>query len=640
MFANSPIRRSDSGGILIGVLIVMVLATGLVGLLYSVTGQSTYISKRNADRAQAIAYGDGVMESLFDQWRFAMISVTDATDRAEGLTNAALATALVAPTATALPPPPNISLASWNVTAATPLLVPVTRSSARPTAEKGTTSTLLTRIHYLATVQVNYSAQGNNNSVTLQRNFVRGGPSLFENFLYCSQPATEFAPGSAMYITGTVYVGGDLYTPRDNLHFQKDVTFTGSHTVNYRSNDPKYGTAPDIFNGGLGDNWDLDNPPHIGRDQKLLEVQFTSLDPNFMDDPISNDTDSNSNPNDDGYREIIQEATSGFADPLQLDATRSERLVKNADYRIYVNSTNTVSIYKGTSATALATSNTEYIAIKAAITTNTALQDDRTGDNVRTVTLNVDSVRTSYAASTITDNNNNSDGLTFYIMDTSFGTSVSTKVGATTVTSSKSRAVRLTNGAKLPYNATNGTGFTVISPNPVYIQGDYNTGTTGTTKPASNTATSYTPPVDNPSPVVPGYTRAPAAVVCDAVNVLSNAWTDANSTLPGPNNWGPTASNTTINCALLGGTVPTTSTSMSGGIENFARLNEDWVGLYFTVYGAMLPLFNSAEAKGAWNMAKYHQPARRFYFDPILREMNPPGFRTTRTYERGVRVIR
>src|SRR5206468_3418942 len=101
--------------------------------------------------------------------------------------------------------------------------------------------------------------------------------------------------------------------------------------------------------------------------------------------------------------------------------------------------------------------------------------------------------------------------------------------------------------------------------------GDYNTGSTPGNQPASNTATSYTPPVDTPSPVKGGYNRAASAVAGDAINVLSNAWNDANSLLDQSSR---TASSTTINTVMVAGNVPTTKSSYSGGVENFTRFHE------------------------------------------------------------------
>jgi len=631
--------HSTAGSTLIVVMVTMLVVSALVGVALNVTTFNARMAQHSVVRAQEIAYADGVLESLFDQWRQALTTTTNTNDRNNGLTNAELQSILTVPTSSQLSPPPNVTLVSWSVQAADPLLSPLTASTATPTPENGTKSSLISRLNYLAAVTVQSSAPGSSGTVTVQRNFVRGGRNFFANFMFSAQPITEFHPGAPMYVNGTCYIGGDLYTATNNLHFLQDVSFTGSQYLTYRSNDP-HAITPTITTGGLGDNWNLANPPHVGQSQKLFDVPFTSLDPNFTDDPISNDVDSDGNPNNNGYHEIIEEANTAYPDVLQLDPALSERLVNSADYRIYVNSANAVSIYKGTSTTPLLATSAEYVAINAALTTNTALYDQRQGDNVRTVSVNVGTIASAYSAGTITDNVNGNDGLTLYIADTSYGTSVSTKLGATTVTSSKSRAVKLTNGGKLPYNASNGTGFTVVSPNAVYIQGDYNTGYTGATKPATDTATTYTPPTVNPSPVVVGYTKAPAAVIGDAINILSNAWSDANSTSSGPSGNGPAATSTTVNCAILGGTVPTSTSSYSGGIENYSRFLEDWSGVNFTIYGALAPLYDSEQATGTWSSARYSPPNRCWYYDSLLQDSNPPGFHVARTYERGIRVIR
>ncbi|MEO6787398.1 MAG: hypothetical protein ABI318_14800 [Chthoniobacteraceae bacterium] len=632
-------QHSKTGGALIAVLIALLIVTALVGVVQTVTSNAGRMSKRSADRQQAIAYGDGILESLFDQWRNAMISVTATADRTGGLSTSALQGVLSLPAVTQLPPPPSVTVTSWSVTSATPLLVALTDTSARPTAENGTKSSLVTRLNYLAVVQLQYPGPFGAATVTVQRNFARGGRNLFSNYLFCTQPNIEINPGAPMYIMGSCYFGGNLFTATDYLHFTQDVTFTGTQTMNYRSNDPRYpGTAPTIQNNGFGDNWSLTNPPHLGQEQKLLDVPFTSLDPNFTDDPISNDKDSDGNPNNDGYHEMIEEAVAGFSDVMQLDPTITERLVGTADYRIYVNASNSVTIYKGTSTTPLAATSADYIAINGAITTNTALADSREGDYVRLVTLDVGKVATAYSTTKITDNTNSNDGLTFYIKDTSYGTSVSTKLGttSTSVTSSRSRAVKLVNGASTPYGASTGAGFTVVSPNAVYIQGDYNTGTTASVKPATNTAATYTPPTVNPSPVVPGYNRGSCAVIADSINILSNAWSDAASSLAGTT----PAIATTVNCALLGGNVPTSASSYSGGIENFVRFQENWSGVNFTIYGTMAALYDSEQAVGTWSSAIYSPPTRCWYYDSILGDTNPPGFHIGRTYERGHRLIR
>ena len=86
----------------------------------------------------------------------------------------------------------------------------------------------------------------------------------------------------------------------------KDVTFTGAQTLDFRKEDSRYGKEkPNINADGVNDNWDKNNPPRQGDSQKLLDTPLTSLDPNFLDDPNSNDKDSDGNLNNDGYHEII-----------------------------------------------------------------------------------------------------------------------------------------------------------------------------------------------------------------------------------------------------------------------------------------------------------------------------------------------
>lgn len=636
-------KTANKGSSLLAVMFSIALVSSLLGIVFSITNYHTRLTRHVVDRSVAVAYGDAVVESLFDQWRAAMIGVTNDTDRKQGMTQSALAAVVSAPTSTQVPPPAGVSLTSWSLRPATPLLVPMPNNTDRPTPENGTNSQLRVRLYYLASATVQYPGPVGNNSVTVTRSFVRSGRNLFDYFFFGTQSKTEFNPGPPMYVDGDAFIGGDLYTAHDALHFVQDVTFTGSHYLNYRTEDSRYGTAPTILNGGLGDNWDLNNPPHVGTDRKLLDTRRDQLDPNFLDDPISNDTDSDGNPNNNGYHEIIDEPTSGYTDPLQLDASTSERLSSNADYRIYVDAANTVTIYKGSSTTPLSSSSADYIALIGAIKTNTALRDVREGDNVRLVTMDVDKVRVAAGSGSIQDTaggslNTGGDGLTIYVADKSYGTSVSTKVvdsgsgATTTVTSSRSRGVKLVNGAKLPSN-----GFTIVTPNPVYIQGDYNSGKTSTTQPASNTATTYVPPNDHPSPYVSGYNHVAAAVVGDAVNILSNNWNDANSLLAQSSR---AATSTTINAALVAGNVPTTTSSYSGGVENFTRFHEDWNNDYLTIYGALALLYSSNQATHTWNAADYTPPNRRWFYDDLFSNSNPPGFHVARSYERGIWTVR
>jgi hypothetical protein len=218
-----------------------------------------------------------------------------------------------------------------------------------------------------------------------------------------------------------------------------------------------------------------------------------------------------------------------------------------------------------------------YNEVVSSVTTNQTIQDNREGASVRLVTLDVGKLEKSK----ITGWNG-----VVYVSDTS-----ASQTGGT-----PKRGVRVRNGATLPVG-----GLTVVSDNPVYIQGDYNT--------ANN--------------------RQPSAVIGDAVMILSNAWDDANASKSLSNR---KATNTTVNTAILGGIVTTvtnlgnSNTSYSGGVENFPRFLEEWAGKTFTYNGSMVQLFQSKQATGRWGKDNvYGAPSRKWAFDPMFRENPPPG---------------
>lgn len=162
------------------------------------------------------------------------------------------------------------------------------------------------------------------------------------------------------------------------------------------------------------------------------------------------------------------------------------------------------------------------------------------------------------------------------------------------------------------------------------MQGDFNTGSvpsavpgaTPSVQPLSNTGTTN-------SPTVSGYTRQPAAIVGDAVTLLSNSWMDSKSGTK------PAASNTTYNAAIISGNVPSGDGYYSGGVENFPRFLEGWGGKTVTYYGSMIQLYQSEQAVGHWGAASvYDAPNRAWYFDSNFITTPPPGLLYTVNYVR------
>ena len=162
--------------------------------------------------------------------------------------------------------------------------------------------------------------------------------------------------------------------------------------------------------------------------------------------------------------------------------------------------------------------------------------------------------------------------------------------------------VRLVNGAELPSQ-----GLTVVSENPVYVQGDYNT-----------------------------VNKVPAAVMGDAITVLSNAWGANDYDKKGKDKFeNRPAADTTINAAFATGPHrEATVGDGNGGVHNLIRFLEDWKqggggnqkALNYT--GSLVALWHSLEATGDYYCCAggyYQPPKRNWAYDPLFNTSPPPG---------------
>ena len=158
-------------------------------------------------------------------------------------------------------------------------------------------------------------------------------------------------------------------------------------------------------------------------------------------------------------------------------------------------------------------------------------------------------------------------------------------------------AVRVVNGSMLPTH-TAPKGFTVATPMPLYVLGDYNVCNPSGSSINQNSTT---------------YTW-PAALMGDAITILSDSWNDGSGTTKKPT----ASSDTTVNAACLAGIVRSTNGVYSGGVENFFRLLESWTtSRPFYWNGAIIVMFPSAYATNAFvNTGNYYDaPTRHWGFD-------------------------
>jgi hypothetical protein len=177
------------------------------------------------------------------------------------------------------------------------------------------------------------------------------------------------------------------------------------------------------------------------------------------------------------------------------------------------------------------------------------------------------------------------------------------------------RALRLINGVA-PNLPT--PGFTVAAENPVYVQGDYNAVSGG---PFTSGSHSY------------------AAVIADAVTMLSNNWKDERSfdfpyriaQRQAVSTWYRIAVAAGKGRYFTPGSYGTTATEgTDGGVHNFLRYIEDWNNgstLHYT--GSLVSLYYSRQATGIYKCCSvtYDAPTRDYTFDSefLVPSQLPPG---------------
>ena len=198
------------------------------------------------------------------------------------------------------------------------------------------------------------------------------------------------------------------------------------------------------------------------------------------------------------------------------------------------------------------------------------------------------------------------------------------------------RALKIDDGSTINLGTCNSVpcGLTIVSENPVYLQGDYN-------NPGLNTNFSGT--------------GVGASVVADAVTLLSDNWNDVNSFafpyLSVSNK--RAAKTTTYRLAIAAGKgIPFLNSSgtiyqdfgTDGGTHNFLRFLENWGGQTLYYRGSIVSMYYSHQAVGTYKCCQnvYGAPSRGYQFDtnfltpallppltPMLRTINTVGFTQT-----------
>jgi len=206
------------------------------------------------------------------------------------------------------------------------------------------------------------------------------------------------------------------------------------------------------------------------------------------------------------------------------------------------------------------------------------------------------------------------------------------------------RAIKVVNGAytagtlRFPRNLTQ--GLAIVAENPLYVQGNFNAPN------AAGTDFGTTPGTDHVS----------AALIADAVTLLSNAFNDIGSFMsPHNNGSNRQASTTWYRTAVISGKGlnfprPTsngqdhTDFGTDGGAHNFLRYIEDWTsgGATLNYRGSIVSFYLNRQAVGIYKCCDvvYQPPNRGYKFDtdflttnllpprtPMFRDINTLTFR-------------
>jgi hypothetical protein len=646
----------SQGSTLVVVISVVAFLVVLLGTAVEFTSTISRESQRSRKTALAMEVADGHLEMLFTSWRNIYRKTWTTSSTGSGgtdysivgtnyfytplyspgpaptavpqMTPAATPNQIPTPPSTNFPSATGYTLNQYRIQAVDPMIaldasenaqvetsfgsgnyVPMSAAATPPPAygpNKWQYS-----YFYLASVDVTVPSSTGNVTAKVRRVFEKkfDNPWTYAMF-YCDD--LEFHPSTALSINGPIHTNGGLYIGTSNFTTTSNVEFSAEYVNGYAPTDTYHTAATSKPNFAKSDATLTysDMPP----------AQVSPYLPFGWNVALST---ADATVDNDSYHDIIEQP-SASPDPLgQI------RYYNQACYRILIDSSNNITVTKS-DGTSMALNNGEGKIFKEALTTgsgalNQAILDQRENKYVRLATLDVSQIRTAAEAGSISGWNG-----VIYIADTTTnGATISSQIGGTgTTVNTTERGIKLVNGYRLPAasaKTNNYEGLTIVSANPVYIKGNYNTSTNAADAVPSNSGT-YTDPDGA------GYTRKLAAVIGDSINILSGAWSDLAST---SSISGRTATNTTVNAALVGGIVPSAGGNYSGGGENFVRLLEDWKSNTLCIYGSMVELYTSTQATAPWTGAGFNYKApltTKFYWDPRFADNSlstfqsgPPG---------------
>jgi hypothetical protein len=481
----------------------------------------------------------------------------------------------------------SLTFASYSVTQ-----TPTPYNATMPSGPYGGLSGLFTDYRIISQVQ---APNGTRSNLTQTYHYV--GIPLFQfAVFYGAGVDLEISPGANMTLNGKVFANSNIYlSPQSGSTLQMDslvATAGNIYRTIKRSGSPAvegYGGNPQIKDAS--GTFQTLNFDHV--DNQNFAGTWTSSQWQAAAQSLFNGTVKDSAM---GVQQIIPPIPQLFYNPSNPDQVAHEMIelpngsdaANLASAKLYAQAG--IRIVDGMATTQSGSS----ISLPSGTLSTSTFYDAREQNVMQVTNVDISKLSSSWLASNL------ANGL-LYVASSSGGPSAPCAQGTRT-SANPCPAVRLINGSAI--NATG--GLTVASQNPVYIQGDYNTAMTGTG----------------------GTSHPPAAVLADAVTVLSNNWSDTNAATSSSALSSRNASSTTVNAALATGpSNESTSGAGNGQLENDIRFLENWSGQTMTYSGSIVDLWHSMQVTAPWQNTGvyYNAPIRNWSYDTLFNTNPPPG---------------
>ena len=405
----------------------------------------------------------------------------------------------------------------------------------------------------------------------------------------------EFSTGNTMFINGRVHANGPIYTgSSSSLTFGETVT-----TASDISSPPRNGTGPPWLYTGA-----YNGTPPLITNTPVLSLSVSNDPRILIEMPALGE-----NPNSPtGQMRLFNQAQVVL---LISDTTVTAKIQASVSGAVPGADPSPITITSYLT-NAIALSNTAVLARDFPFLTLTnSFYDQREDKTIVTTQVDVG----KYAKWITT----NSSVLAKFPSGSGTYPTILYATDNRPNTASQLSGVRLVNGAAPPRNG--GLGWSLATPNPLYVWGDYNV-TNATMVHSSYLASTNT------------TATIPSALMSDAVTLLSGSWQDSTSFTASSS--GPNASSTiTVNAAILTGIVASTgntAATFSGGVHNLPRLLENWTASRDVwLNTSLINLYNSTKATGQFvppgSGSYYTAPTRHFSFDPNFKDPSklPPG---------------